>query len=355
MSTNLILNRILDGRRMTEDDFIQLYEQGDLLAIAGAANTIRDRLYPDNTITYVIDRNINYTNICSCGCRFCAFYRQKGDPDAYVMNEKTLLKKIDEAVELGATQVMIQGGLNEELKLDYYIKMFASIKSRYDITIHSLTAPEIYFIAQNSDLSIKDTLHRLKAAGLDSLPGGGAEILHDAVRSQISPQKINSAQWLEVMHQAHEIGLESTATMMMGSVDNIYHRLEHLRKIRDLQDETGGFRAFISWTYKPGNTKLAGAKFSSLKYLRFLALSRLYLDNIAHIQGSWVTQGKGIGQMTLFFGADDLGSVMIEENVVRATGVAHNMLEEEIISLIAQTGKIPAQRNTRYEILKLYN
>ncbi|CFW96607.1 Menaquinone biosynthesis, SCO4550 [Syntrophomonas zehnderi OL-4] len=355
MSTNLILNRILDGRRMTEDDFIQLYEQGDLLAIAGAANTIRDRLYPDNTITYVIDRNINYTNICSCGCRFCAFYRQKGDPDAYVMNEKTLLKKIDEAVELGATQVMIQGGLNEELKLDYYIKMFASIKSRYDITIHSLTAPEIYFIAQNSDLSIKDTLHRLKAAGLDSLPGGGAEILHDAVRSQISPQKINSAQWLEVMHQAHEIGLESTATMMMGSVDNIYHRLEHLRKIRDLQDETGGFRAFISWTYQPGNTKLAGAKFSSLKYLRFLALSRLYLDNIAHIQGSWVTQGKGIGQMTLFFGADDLGSVMIEENVVRATGVAHNMLEEEIISLIAQTGKIPAQRNTRYEILKLYN
>lgn len=355
MSTNLILNRILDGQRMTEDDFIRLYEQGDLLAIAGAANTIRDRLYPDNTITYIIDRNINYTNICSCGCRFCAFYRHKDDPDAYVINEKTLLNKIDEAVELGATQVMIQGGLNEELKLDYYEKMFTCIKSRYDITIHSLTAPEIYFIAQNSGLSIKDTLSRLKASGLDSLPGGGAEVLHDAVRSQISPNKINSAQWLEVMHNAHEIGLESTATMMMGSVDNIYHRLEHLQKIRNLQDKTGGFRAFISWTYQPGNTELQGRKISTLQYLRFLALSRLYLDNIAHIQGSWVTQGKRIGQMTLFFGADDLGSVMIEENVVRATGVAHNMLEEEIISLIAQTGKIPAQRNTRYEILKLHN
>lgn len=355
MNTNMILSRVLDGQRLTDDQFIKLYDEGDLLAIAQAANAIRDRRFPNKTITYVIDRNINYTNICSCACRFCAFYRKKDDPDAYVIEEKILLEKIEEAVALGATQLMIQGGLNEALKIDFYEEMFRLIKSRYDITIHSLTAPEIAFIARNSGLSMKDTLLRLKAAGLDSLPGGGAEVLHDEVRSHISPKKISSSQWLDVMQTAHEIGMESTATMMMGSVDTIYHRLEHLQKIRALQDQTGGFRAFISWTYQPGNTELQGRKISTLQYLRFLALSRLYLDNFEHIQGSWVTQGKRIGQMTLYFGADDLGSVMIEENVVRAAGVTHRMLEEEIISLITATGKIPAQRDTCYRIIKKGN
>lgn len=355
MDTEKVLKRIIDGQRMTEEEFLLLYAEADTLEIAKAANQIRDRRFPDNTITYVIDRNINYTNICSCGCRFCAFYRQTDDPDAYVIEESTLLAKIDEAIQLGATQLMIQGGLNSALKIDFYENMFRLIKSRYDITIHSLTAPEIDFIAKNSGLTIKETLRRLKDAGLDSLPGGGAEVLHDEVRSSISPNKISSRQWLQVMQSAHEIGMESTATMMMGSIDTINHRLEHLREIRALQDKTGGFRAFISWTYQPGNTELQGKKISTLQYLRFLALSRLYLDNFEHIQGSWVTQGKRIGQITLFFGADDLGSVMIEENVVRAAGVAHRMLEEEIISLIAETGKIPAQRDTRYNILKLHN
>ncbi len=353
MDTKNILNRVLDGQRMTENEFNILYTEGDLLDIARAANTIRDRRFPHNTITYVIDRNINYTNICSCKCRFCAFYRHKDDPDAYVIDEKSLLNKIDEAVRLGATQLMIQGGLNEALQITFYEDMFRLIKSQYDICIHSLTAPEIAFIAKNSGLSIKDTLLRLKAAGLDSLPGGGAEVLHDEVRSHISPNKINSQQWLEVMQAAHEIGLKSTATMMMGSVDTIYHRLEHLKRIRALQDLTGGFRAFISWTYQPGNTELHGKKLSTLQYLRFLALSRLYLDNFEHIQGSWVTQGKRIGQMTIFFGADDLGSIMIEENVVRAAGVAYKMKAEEMINLIAETGKIPAQRDTTYKLLKM--
>ncbi len=352
MDSNNILKRVLDGQRMTEKGFKQLYAEADLLTLAQAANTIRDRRFPENTITYVIDRNINYTNICSCACRFCAFYRRADEPDAYIIDQNTLLEKIDEAVELGATQLMIQGGLNEQLKIDYYEDMFRLIKSRYDITIHSLTAAEIEFIAINSGLSIKETLLRLQAAGLDSLPGGGAEVLHDEVRSYISPNKISSQRWLELMQTAHEIGMQSTATMMMGSIDTLDHRLHHLQKIRALQDQTGGFRAFISWTYQPGNTELQGKKISTLQYLRFLALSRLYLDNFEHIQGSWVTQGKRIGQLTLFFGADDLGSVMIEENVVRAAGVNHRMLEEEIISLIAATGKIPAQRDTTYKIIK---
>ncbi len=355
MNTKNLLNQVLDGHRLTEEEFIKLYTEGDLLEIARTANEIRDRRFPANTITYVIDRNINYTNICSCACRFCAFYRQADAGDAYVIDQDTLLAKIEEAIQLGATQLMIQGGLNKDLKIDYFENMFQLIKSRYDIIIHSLTAPEIAFIAQNSGLSIRETLQRLKLAGLDSLPGGGAEVLHDEVRSYISPNKISTGQWLEVMQTAHEIGISSTATMMMGSVDNLNHRVQHLQKIRSLQDETGGFRAFISWTYQPGNTELQGKKLSSLQYLRFLALSRLYLDNFEHIQGSWVTQGKRIGQMTIYFGADDLGSVMLEENVVRAAGVAHRMPEDEIIALIAQTGKIPAKRDTKYSILKMYD
>lgn len=355
MNSKNILNRVLEGQRLTEEEFMKLYAEGDLLDIARTANELRDRKFPANTITYVIDRNINYTNICSCACRFCAFYRQADAKDAYVIDQDTLLAKIDEAVHLGATQLMIQGGLNDQLKIDFFENMFRLIKSRYDITIHSLTAPEIAFIANNAGLSIKETLQRLKQAGLDSLPGGGAEVLHDEVRSHISPNKISSQQWLEVMQTAHEIGMSSTATMMMGSIDKIDHRLDHLQKIRILQDKTGGFRAFISWTYQPGNTELQGRKLSTLQYLRFLALSRIYLDNFEHIQGSWVTQGKRIGQITIYFGADDLGSVMLEENVVRAAGVTHRMQEEEIISLIAQTGKIPAQRDTKYSILKMHD
>ncbi|MDD3365084.1 MAG: dehypoxanthine futalosine cyclase [Syntrophomonas sp.] len=354
LNTQNLLNDIMTGRRMSEDDFLALYQYGDLLDIARAANQVRDQRFPGNIISFIIDRNINYTNVCSCACKFCAFFRKAEDEDAYVIDQETLFAKVEEAIELGATQLMIQGGLNEALGIDFYEDMFSSIKSRYNLTIHSLTAPEIVFVAKNSGLSIRETLLRLQAAGLDSLPGGGAEVLHDDVRAQISPNKIKSAQWLEVMKTAHEIGMPSTATMMMGSVDKLEHRIHHLQKVRELQDETGGFRAFIAWSYQPGNNELLGKKLSSLEYLRFLALSRLYLDNIEHIQGSWLTQGQRVGQLTLFFGADDLGSIMIEENVVRSAGLNFKMKKEEMIGLIRETGKIAAQRDTQYNILKTY-
>ncbi|MEA1961688.1 MAG: cyclic dehypoxanthinyl futalosine synthase [Bacillota bacterium] len=355
MNTQNVLNEAVSGKRLTEEEFEYLFYQGDLLSIARAASEVRDRRFPDNVITFVVDRNINYTNICNCQCKFCAFYRKPEAEDAYVIDQETLFNKIDEAVSLGATQLMIQGGLNESLSIEFFEDMFRGIKERFPtITIHSLTAPEIVFIAKQSGLTIKQALLRLQNAGLASLPGGGAEVLHDEVRSVISPNKISSQKWLDVMQTAHEIGMESTATMMMGSVDKLPHRLHHLQNIRALQDRTGGFRAFISWTYQPGNTELGGQKISSMEYLRFLALSRLYLDNFDHIQGSWVTQGQRIGQLTLFFGADDLGSVMIEENVVRSAGVTHGMKMSEMVEIIKRTGKKPAQRDTEYKRLKFF-
>ncbi|WP_242848882.1 cyclic dehypoxanthinyl futalosine synthase [Syntrophomonas palmitatica] len=349
-----ILQRIINGQRMSETEFIQLYLEADILALGRAANLIREQRFSNNIATFVIDRNINYTNICSCKCKFCAFYRSREDADAYVLDKESMFAKIEEALQLGASQLMIQGGLNEDLKIDYFIEMFSSIKARFDICIHSLTAPEIVNIAKISSLSIRETLLKLQDAGLDSLPGGGAEVLHDDVRSYISPQKIKVAEWLEVMRTAHQIGMKTTATMMMGSVDKLEHRLHHLKVIRDLQDETGGFRAFIPWTYQPRNNELLGTKISSLEYLRFLSLARLYLDNFDHIQCSWLTQGKAIGQLSLLFGGDDLGSIMIEENVVRSAGLVYKMSREEMISLIRGAGRIPALRDTEYGIIEVY-
>lgn len=354
MDTNEILHQTLSERRITSEEFEYLYRNADLLDLGRAAGAFRDQKLGRNPITFVIDRNINYTNICSCRCKFCAFFRDKEHPEAYVIKHDELMAKIEEAIELGASQLMIQGGLNEDLGLDYFEDMFRSIKARYDICIHSLTAPEVYYIARKSGLSLEDALLRLRDAGLDSLPGGGAEVLDDEVRHYISPNKIKAAEWLEVMETAHRIGMKTTATMMMGSIDKLEHRLHHLELIRDLQDRTGGFRAFIPWTYQPGNNELMGHKISSLQYLRFLALSRLYLDNFDHIQGSWVTQGKSIGQLSLFFGGDDLGSIMIEENVVRSAGTVYKMEKQEMIALIRNAGYIPALRNTEYEILEVY-
>ncbi len=353
MHTKSILDDIVKGRRMTKEEFMFLHEHAGLLELGQAATQVRENIFGHNLATFIIDRNINYTNICTCQCKFCAFYREKDHPEAYVIDKRTLMRKIDEAVDLGATQLMIQGGMNEDLGIEYFEEMFRSIKSSYDITIHSLTAPEIVFIAEKSGLSIKEALLRLRDAGLDSLPGGGAEILHDDIRKAISPNKIMTHRWLEVMRSAHEIGLESTATMMMGSVEGLEHRLYHIEKIRNLQDETGGFRAFIAWTYQPGNNQLLGKKITSALYLRFLALARLYLDNVKHIQGSWVTQGDRIGQLTLYFGADDLGSLMLEENVVRAAGTTHNMEFKRMVDMIRESGRQPALRNTEYQILRV--
>ncbi|MCR4399482.1 MAG: cyclic dehypoxanthinyl futalosine synthase [Syntrophomonadaceae bacterium] len=351
---NALLAEVAAGRRMSEEELARLYREADLLELGQAANRVRERLHPGRPVTFIIDRNINYTNICSCRCRFCAFYREEGADDAYVLSERELHTKIEEALALGATQVMIQGGLHPALDITWFEAMFRGIKQRYPVTVHSLTAPEVAHIARLSGLTTRQALERLAAAGLDSLPGGGAEILHDEVRGRVSPAKLASQEWLRVMEEAHSLGLPTTATMVLGLGEGLEHRIAHLRAIRALQDRSGGFRAFIMWTYQPGNNELRGAPVSSAQYLRMLALARLYLDNVPHVQGSWVTQGPQVGQLSLWFGADDLGSIMIEENVVRAAGVAYRMSLEEMVGLIRAAGKVPAQRDTAYRLLRVF-
>ena len=331
-----------------------LLKDAALLDLAKAADTVCRRKHPEGIVTFLIDRNINYTNICQNQCSFCAFYRTKDHPEAYVLTQDEIDKKVSETLNLSGTQVMLQGGINPDLNIDYYTNMFSTIKRKFNIRIHSLSPPEIVHIADASGLSISDTLKKLVDAGLDSLPGGGAEILIDRVRKKISPRKISSSQWLNVMETAHNLGLKTTATMMFGTVETVEERIAHLQKVRDLQDKTGGFMSFIPWTFQPGNTVLGGSPVSSIEYLRTLSVSRLFLDNFQNVQGSWVTQGKDVGQLCLSFGANDLGSIMIEENVVRAAGISHRITVDEMVDLIKKTGKIPAQRDTEFAILKVY-
>ena len=339
---------------LTEKEGIDLLTHEDILTLGKMAAQKRQELHPGNIVTFIVDRNINYTNICENECRFCAFFRRAGHRDAYLLPMAAILQKIQETVDAGGTQVMIQGGLNPELDLAYFTHMIATIKEHFNITVHSFTATEVLYLAKKAGKSLRDTLLELKAAGLDSLPGGGAEILVDRVRRQVSPKKLTTAEWLEVMETAHSIGMESTATMVLGLGETIAERIEHMEKVRALQERTGGFRAFITWTFQPGHTQLGGTKLSSWEYLRTLAMTRLYLDNILHIQGSWVTQGEQIGQVTLAFGADDLGSIMLEENVVRAAGTAYDMSIRKMVDLIQATGHQAAQRDTEYRILKQF-
>ena len=339
--------------RITKNQGIKVINNNNLLSLGQQANDIRHKKF-GNIITFIIDRNINYTNICQNECNFCAFFRRKNQKGAYLLNYDEIIEKVREAVNLGATQVMIQGGLNPELGLKYYEKMLRLIKSQFNITIHSFTTTEIQYFAKLEGISILETLKRLQEAGLDSLPGGGAEILVDEIRKKISPNKISSYDWINVMKLAHNIGMKSTATMIIGFGETFDQRVEHMEKIRQLQDETGGFRAFIMWSFQPNNTKLGGEKVSSWDYMKTLAVSRIFLDNVDHIQGSWVTQGERIGQLTLGFGADDLGSIMLEENVVKATGTSFEMSVQKMVNLIKDTGNIPAQRDTEYKILKRF-
>ncbi len=339
---------------MTEKEAVELLERSNPIALGRLADAERQKRY-GNMATFIIDRNINYTNVCVNECRFCAFFRRKEHKDAYLLSYDEILAKVRETVEAGGTQVMIQGGLHPDLGLAYYEKMLRLIKQRYTITIHSFTATEILYFAQQAGISVLDTLKRLQAAGLDSLPGGGAEILVDRVRKRVSEKKIRTEEWLQVMEAAHSIGMESTATMVIGLGETMAERIEHMEKIRRLQEKTGGFRAFITWTFQPGNTALGGEKTSSWDYLKTLAMTRLYLDNIAHIQGSWVTQGERVGQLTLGFGADDLGSIMLEENVVRAAGTSYEMSIQKMVDVIAGAGREPAQRDTEYRILRRFN
>jgi cyclic dehypoxanthinyl futalosine synthase len=354
MALQELFAKINDGSRIDEDEALRLFLEAGLLDLGQLAQGRAARLHPPGRATFLVDRNINYTNICTSRCRFCAFYRTEDDPDAYELTPEEILEKVSEAVQLGATQIMLQGGLNPRLGLAWFEDVVRRIKQRFAVFVHSFSPPEIHHLAKKEQLSYAAVIARLRDAGLDSIPGAGAEILTDGVRARISPEKISGRAWLAVMEAAHQVGLRTTATMMLGTVETPRDRIDHLRLLRELQDKTSGFRAFIPWTFKAGNTELGGRETSSLDYLRTLALSRIYLDNIENIQGSWVTQGRDIGQMTLFFGANDLGSIMLEENVVRAAGSSNSITEAEMAELIRRAGRQPAQRNTEYRIIKNY-
>ena len=343
-----IMNKPTALHRLDMNEALELYQRADLLYLGEMANAVRHALHPEKVVTYVVDRNINYTNICSSGCLFCAFFRPKGHPQAYVISKSELGRKIEETIELGGTQILLQGGMHPDLGIAYYEDLLRFIKTNFDIHIHGLSPPEICFIASKENLSIKKVLERLIAAGLDSIPGGGAEILVESVRQKVSPRKCTATQWLEVMETAHQLGLKTTATMMFGHIETPEHRLEHLFKIRDLQDKTGGFTAFIPWTFQPENTRLSVRKLTAAEYLRTLAISRLVLDNIPNIQASWVTQGPKIAQLALFFGANDMGSTMIEENVVAAAGTTFRLSRQEIVRLIETAGFRAQKRDTFY-------
>jgi len=349
-----LLEKAAAGERLSLEEGVEILKKADLLALARAADQVRRRLHPDNRVTFIIDRNINYTNICQCRCRFCAFYRRPQDPDAYVITQEELFQKIEETIQVGGTELLIQGGLHPDLDLEYYLDMLHSIKERFDIHIHSFSPPEVVHMARKSGLPVKEVLVRLRDSGLDSLPGGGAEILVDRVRQIISPNKISWAEWMEVMRCAHNLGMKSTATMMFGHVETLEERVLHMVRIRELQDETHGFTAFIPWSFQPLNTELGGETVTGVEYLRTLAAARLMLDNIPSIQTSWVTQGAKIAQISLFFGANDFGSTMLEENVVRAAGANYRVPLHEIIRCIKEAGFIPAQRTTLYEVIREY-
>jgi cyclic dehypoxanthinyl futalosine synthase len=346
-----IIDKIENGERLNADEALDLLENAETLTLAELANKKRYTLHPEPVVTYVVDRNINYTNICRSGCLFCAFYRTPDSPEGYVLSKEELAAKIKETQDLGGTQILLQGGIHPELPLSYYEELLQFIRKNFSIHVHGFSPPEIAFLAQKSSLDIEKVLERLIASGLGSIPGGGAEILDDRVRKRISPKKCDSATWLEVMRVAHKSGLKTTATMMFGHVETPEQMLGHVLKIRELQDETGGFTAFIPWTFQPENTGIKVKKASSVSYLRVLALCRLVLDNVPNLQASWVTQGDKIAQMALVFGANDLGSTMLEENVVAAAGVKFRLPQEEMVRLITDAGFAARQRDCFYNIL----
>jgi cyclic dehypoxanthinyl futalosine synthase len=361
VSVTEVLTSALEGERISDADAVELLESRDLVSVGRAANELRNRKADPERITFIVDRNLNYTNICYTDCDFCAFYRSPGDTrEGYLLPKPIIFKKIEETLALGGTGLLMQGGHHPDLAIDYYEDLFRSIKARYSIHLHALSPPEVQHIARRSKLTIPATLSRLRDAGLDSLPGGGGEILVDRVRTIISPKKTKSDEWLNVMRHAHRLGMSTTATMMYGHVETVEERVEHMRRIRELQDETRGFRAFISWTFQNDGNRLADKvpreqMPTSFDYLLTQAVSRIYLDNVDHIQSSWVTQGMKIGQVALGFGADDMGSVMIEENVVSAAGTTHRTSTEELVHLIKSMGKIPVQRDTLYRDVRVWN
>ena len=347
-----VLDKARSGERIRCEEGLQLLRSNDLAALGRAADAATLRLHPEPYRTYNVDRNINYTNICTSRCGFCAFSRPLGAPDGYVIRREELYQKIQETVDLGGDQILLQGGMHPGLKLDWYEDLLRDIKRSFpQINVHGFSPPEIDHMATTSGLSLEAVLRRLQEAGLGSLPGGGAEILVDRVRQAVSPCKVSAARWLEICRVWHALGGRGSATMMFGHLETLAERLEHLERLRRLQEETGGFTAFICWTFQPAHTALAHLpKIGAFEYLKTLAVSRLYLDNFPNLQASWVTQGLKIGQLALRFGANDLGSVMIEENVVAAAGTSHRAGEAEIRQAIMELGYSPRRRNVFYEL-----
>ncbi|HSL22346.1 MAG TPA: cyclic dehypoxanthinyl futalosine synthase [Vicinamibacterales bacterium] len=345
--------KVRAGDRLTADEALDLYARAPLPLLGELADAVRARKHSDRIVTYIIDRNVNYTNVCVARCNFCAFYRPVGSAEGYVLGFEEIFRKIDETIEIGGGQLLLQGGHNPDLPLEWYEDLFRAVKTRYPaFRLHALSPPEVVHLSRISRLPIDGVIRRLIDAGLDSIPGGGAEILVDRVRKLLNcHSKATTAEWLEVMRQAHRAGLRTTATMMYGTVETPAERIEHMLRLRALQDEGGGFTAFIAWSYQPDNTELGGSEATGLEYLRTLATARLVLDNFPNLQASWVTQGGKVGQLSLAYGANDMGSVMIEENVVRAAGAAYCMDEVEIVRNIENAGFTPKRRNMHYEIL----
>ncbi|WDM23405.1 cyclic dehypoxanthinyl futalosine synthase [Paenibacillus polymyxa] len=358
-----ILDKALRGERLNLEDTVALFESDEVEKIGHAANKVMNRMHPDPIKTFVIGRNINYTNVCDVYCRFCAFYRRPGSDEGYVLPDEVIFQKIKETQEVGGTEILMQGGVNPNLPFSYYTDLLKAIKERFpDITMHSFSPAEIHKMKEKSGLSMEDTIRAIHEAGLDSLPGGGGEILDDRTRRKISRLKGSWRDWMDVMQTAHKVGMNTTATMVIGFGELMEERALHLLRVRDAQDEcienkynSEGFLAFIPWTFQPDNTNLKKERQTPEEYLKTVAISRLVLDNIKHIQSSWVTMGPEIGKKSLYYGCDDFGSTMIEENVVSAAGATYKVNIESILQLIRETGHIPAQRNTRYDIIRTFD
>jgi cyclic dehypoxanthinyl futalosine synthase len=348
-----IAQKVRDGGRVDAAEAVALYRHAPTHLLGSLADGIRARKHPDRIVTYIIDRNVNYTNICVARCNFCAFYRPVGDSEGYVLGFEEIFRKIDETIAVGGNQLLLQGGHNPDLPIQWYEDLFRAVKARYpEFKLHALSPPEVLHISRINGLSTTAVIDRLVAAGLDSIPGGGAEILVDRVRKLLNCYtKASSDEWLDIMGQAHRAGLRTTATMMYGTVETDEERIEHMMRLRELQDDTGGFTAFITWSYQPEHTEHGGYEATGVDYLRTLALARIILDNFDNLQASWVTQGGKVGQLSLAFGANDMGSVMIEENVVRAAGASYCMDEVEIVENVEDAGFVAKRRNMHYEIL----
>ena len=348
-----LASKVRGGGRLDRAEALELYLHAPTALLGQLADAVRARKHPERLVTYIIDRNVNYTNVCVARCSFCAFYRPVGSTEGYVLGFEEIFRKIDETIALGGGQLLLQGGHNPDLPIEWYEDLFRGVKQRYpSFRLHALSPPEVIHLSRMSRLPVPAVIERLIAVGLDSIPGGGAEILVDRVRRLLNCyNKATADEWLGVMREAHRRGLRTTATMMYGTVETADERLEHLLRLRDLQDETGGFTAFIAWSYQPEHTELGGGEATGLDYLRTLAIARIVLDNFDNLQASWVTQGGKVGQLSLAYGANDMGSVMIEENVVRAAGASYCMDEIEIVRNIEDAGFVPKRRNMHYEIL----